>query len=136
MYQEYVDILRSIMRRHMSRNKKPHAPHVQTVGGIRKSLRGGRHGREANRAHRRAVKSKDPEVCSDKWQHYIKLKHEMQALVQMKLANANRQMLQYLQEEGKSMAAKLQNNVWSLDRKEQLELQIMDSENRTAGCRP
>uniref|UniRef100_L7LU83 Putative tick transposon n=1 Tax=Rhipicephalus pulchellus TaxID=72859 RepID=L7LU83_RHIPC len=126
-YEEYVDILRNIMRRHMSRNKNP-ARHTRKLWWDKEVSQAWQARREANRAHRRAVKAKDPEVCSNKWQHYLKLKHEMQALVQMKLANANRQMLQDLRDEGKSTAAKFWNYVRSLDRKEQPELQIMDSE--------
>ncbi|KAH7984354.1 hypothetical protein HPB52_019743 [Rhipicephalus sanguineus] len=92
----------------MSRNKNP-ARHTRKLWWDTEVAQAWQARREANRAHRRAVKAKDPEVCSDKWQHYVKLKHEMQALVQMKLANANRQMLQDLREEGKSTAAKFWN---------------------------
>lgn len=84
--------------------------------------------REANHAHRRAVKTEDPEACSKKWKHYLKLKHEMQALIQMKLANANRQMLQDIRDEGRSTAAKFWCYVRSLDRKDQPEPEIMDSQ--------
>lgn len=126
-YEEYVDTLRSIMRRLMTRNKNP-ARHSRKQWWDNEVAQAWQARREANRAHRRAVKAKDPEVCSNKWKHYLKLEHEMQALVQMKLANANRQMLHDLRDEGKSTTATFWCYVRSLDRKDQPEPQIMDSE--------
>ncbi|KAL3187730.1 hypothetical protein MRX96_024757 [Rhipicephalus microplus] len=93
------------MRRHMSRNKNL-VLHMRKQWWDKEVAQAWQARREANRAHLRAVKTKDPEVCSDKRQDYVKVKHEMQALVQMKLANANSNMLRDLREEGKPMAAK------------------------------
>ncbi|KAH6941007.1 hypothetical protein HPB50_011999 [Hyalomma asiaticum] len=104
-YEEYIATLRSIMHRHMTRNKNP-TRHTRKPWWDKEVAQAWQARREANRAHRRAVKTEDPEVCSHKWKYYLKLKHEMQALIQVKLANANRQMLQELRDEGRSTAAK------------------------------
>ncbi|KAH6945790.1 hypothetical protein HPB50_009948 [Hyalomma asiaticum] len=100
-YEEYIATLRSIMHRHMTRNKNP-TRQTRKPWWDKEVAQAWQARREANRAHRRAVKTEDPEVCSHKWKYYLKLKHEMQALIQVKLANANRQMLQELRDEGRS----------------------------------
>ncbi|KAH6925625.1 hypothetical protein HPB50_008073 [Hyalomma asiaticum] len=104
-YEEYIATLRSIMHRHKTRNKNP-TRHTRKPWWDKEVAQAWQAHREANRAHRRAVKTEDPEVCSHKWKYYLQLKHEMQALIQVKLANANRQMLQELRDEGRSTATK------------------------------
>ncbi|KAH7957459.1 hypothetical protein HPB52_019096 [Rhipicephalus sanguineus] len=117
------------MRRHMTRNKNL-VRHSRKQWWDNEVAQAWQARREANHANRRAVKAEDPEVCSNKCKHYLKLNHEIHALLEMKLANANRQMLHDLRDEGKSTAPKFWCYVRSLDRKDQPEPQIMDSETR------
>ncbi|KAL3217638.1 hypothetical protein MRX96_032268 [Rhipicephalus microplus] len=75
--------------------------------------------REANREHRRMVQSSDTEACAATWQRYLELKHEIQALVQAKIAEYNMKLFQSLREEGKNAAQKFWQYVQTLDRRQQ-----------------
>ncbi|KAH6948156.1 hypothetical protein HPB50_023106 [Hyalomma asiaticum] len=58
-YEEYIATLRSIMHRHMTRNQNP-TSHTRKPWWDKEVAQAWQARREANRAHRRAVKTEDP----------------------------------------------------------------------------
>ncbi|KAH6945884.1 hypothetical protein HPB50_010474 [Hyalomma asiaticum] len=72
--------------------------------------------RHTNREHRRTVKGLDTEVCAEKWAVYLDQTHNVQALVQCKIADYNLRLIQSIRQEGRSAAHKFWTYVRSLDR--------------------
>lgn len=104
------------MQSHMCTNRIL-ASHARKVWQDKEVAQVWQASQEANCAYRRTVKAKDSEDW-DKWHHYLKLKHKMQALVQINLANDNRTVLLDLQDKEKSTASKFWCYVQSLDGKD------------------
>ncbi|KAL3201352.1 hypothetical protein MRX96_042953 [Rhipicephalus microplus] len=80
------------------------------------------------REHRRMVRSSDTEACAATWQRYLELKHEVEALVQAKIAEYNKKLFQSLREEGKNAAQKFWQYVQTPDRRQQISPQLRDAD--------
>ncbi|KAL3187216.1 hypothetical protein MRX96_025529 [Rhipicephalus microplus] len=100
-YDEYMSALRRVVERHMVPDR---------------------------REHRRIVQSSDTEACAATWQRYLELKHEVQALVQAKIAEHNKKLFQSLREEGKNAAQKFWQYVQTLERRQQNSPQLRDAD--------
>ncbi|KAL3243900.1 hypothetical protein MRX96_019489 [Rhipicephalus microplus] len=126
-YDEYMLALRRVVERHM-------VPDRRSTRALKSSWwdsdveQAWKRRREANREHRRMVRSSDTEACAATWQRYLELKHEVQALVQAKIAEYNKKLFQSLREEGKNAAQKFWQYVQTLDRRQQNSPQLRDAD--------
>ncbi|KAL3178503.1 hypothetical protein MRX96_038399 [Rhipicephalus microplus] len=125
-YGEYMLALRRVVERHMVQDRRStralKSPWWDSDVEVLKRRR------EANREHRRMVQSLDTEACASTWQRYLELKHEVQALVQAKIAEFNKKIFQSLREEAKNAAQKFWQYVQTLDRRQQNSPQLRDAD--------
>ncbi|KAH7965447.1 hypothetical protein HPB49_007795 [Dermacentor silvarum] len=114
-YEQFVCELRRYMKKHEIR--------VNSRGGVKRKGWWDKEVQEAfvarrtaNRLHRAAAKSSTTEECIRAWEEYLRLKREMRALVQVKIAEHNGKQLKSIIETGGNGAKKFWNYVSSLDR--------------------
>ncbi|XP_075744098.1 uncharacterized protein LOC142802898 [Rhipicephalus microplus] len=114
-YDQFVLELRRIMKKQEIR--------VNSRGGLRRKgwwdeeVQGALSARRtANRLHRAAVRTSPGEECMSTWEEYLRLKREMQILVQSKRAQYNSRQLRDITEAGRNGANKFWKYVSSLDR--------------------
>lgn len=115
-YEEYVEELRRIMRKHEKRVNSRGGPRRKSWwdNDVQAALRARR---LANRKHRQAVKTLSKEAAQEAWKDYLLRKHEMQVVTQRKIAEADNRKLQDIKSAGKGATAKFWSYVSSLDRR-------------------
>ncbi|KAH7982225.1 hypothetical protein HPB52_003503 [Rhipicephalus sanguineus] len=131
-YDQYVEALQQIM--------EAHEVCVNSRGGVRRkpwwdkevqvalSAR-----REANRLHRKAVRTLLPHECAELWQRYLDCKRAMQAIVQRKIAEHNGKQLKALTEDRRNGSRRFWTYVSSLDRRAAMS-RIRNEETDLAVC--
>ncbi|KAL3244987.1 hypothetical protein MRX96_018387 [Rhipicephalus microplus] len=126
-YDEYMLALRRVVERHMVPDRRSTRA-LKSPWWDSDVEEAWKRRREANREHRRMVRSSDTEACAATWQRYLELKHEVQALVHAKIAEYNNKLFQSLREEGKNAAQKFWQYVQTLDRRQQDSPQLRDAD--------
>lgn len=125
-YAGYMAVLCSLMKPHMVQNKKSTCTR-RNAWWDKEVADAWRARRQANRDHRQAVKTMDGDATAATWKRYLQLKQDMQTLVQVKLAEANRRLMKDMRDDGKSAAQKFWHYVRSLDRKADAAPQMTDA---------
>ncbi|XP_077564456.1 uncharacterized protein LOC144179908 [Haemaphysalis longicornis] len=125
-YAEYIEALRHIMRKHMVRDKG-HGRASKKPWWDGQVAAAWQARRNANRVHRRAVRDKDSVAAAEAWDTYLQRKHEMQAIVQAKMADANLALMKNIRTGGKSAAQKFWRYVSSLDRGSEGPAELVDT---------
>ncbi|KAH7942051.1 hypothetical protein HPB49_020103 [Dermacentor silvarum] len=115
-YEQYIDQLRRIMRKHEKIVNAHHGVRRKSWwdGEVQAALKARR---AANRYHRRAVKSPQSEDVQGTWLEYLHRKREMHTITQRKIAEANHKTLQAIKSAGRGAAAKFWTYVSRLDGK-------------------
>lgn len=115
-YEQYIDQLRRIMRKHEKIVNAHHGVRRKSWwdGEVQAALKARR---AANRYHRHAVKSPQSEDVQGAWLEYLHRKREMHTITQRKIAEANHKTLQAIKSAGRGAAAKFWTYVSRLDGK-------------------
>ncbi|KAH7977810.1 hypothetical protein HPB49_003685 [Dermacentor silvarum] len=115
-YEQYIDQLRRIMRKHEKIVNAHHGVRRKSWwdGEVQAALKARR---AANRYHRHAVKSPQSEDVQGTWLEYLHRKREMHTITQRKIAEANHKTLQAIKSAGRGAAAKFWTYVSRLDGK-------------------
>ncbi|KAH6935574.1 hypothetical protein HPB50_006826 [Hyalomma asiaticum] len=115
-YDQFVQALHQIMQ--------THEVCVNSRGGVRRKPWWDKEvqvalttRREANRRHRKAVKTLPPHECAELWQRYLDCKRDMQAIVQRKIAEHNGEQLKAIIEDKRKGSRRFWTYVSSLDRR-------------------